>query len=135
MDVITLAMAKPKILDLTKFTTDTEPYQGYSLSDLVLSLIQQSVTSGSFAFAEPLAPYPRNMREQATTDKDVYIIKTSALGSEMRFPASYVENEQGAEQLSANGIMEIAGVGFAAINMVIRFRSSYISIGVKATVL
>lgn len=51
MDVITLAMAKPKVVDLTKVTVDSGFVDGVSMNDQLLHMLSESIKNGSMQAA------------------------------------------------------------------------------------
>lgn len=137
MDILTLAMAKPKVLDLTKFYLDG--LHGVTLGDMLMSTFAKSLQNGgTLQTIENLEVVANpSIQQQATTNRDTYIVKMNALGNEMRIPAAYVGDSRGAGQLPLSGMVAVPDVGVVAMQAYIQFMDApnKVNIGVKATIL
>ena len=137
MDIITLAMAKPKVLDLTKFYP--EGVQGYTLNDLLMALFMESLQNGGTLKTRENFKVVANpsIKQQVTTSRDTYVIKMNAMGSELRYPVAYICGSAGVDQLSFSGIVAVPDVGKVYMNAYIQFydKPDYVHIGAKATIL
>lgn len=67
MDIVTMAMAKPKIIDMTQFkTTD-----GYAFNDIILSLVQTSMQNNFSVATLRVCDAEGALRKAMTTDRQL----------------------------------------------------------------
>ena len=121
MDILTLAMAKPKILDSTKFRCNMNGIPA-TLNEVLLYLLQASLQKGAPAELT-VEDIGDELKKQAHTKRPLYV-ETFDGKVYAKFPLNISYTETMPCQLSAYGTTKIDGVGLIAMDFVVQFTYS-----------
>ena len=118
MDILTLAMAKPKILDSTKFRCNMNGTT-LTLNEVLLYLLSTSLQSGAPAEVT-VEDIGDALKKQASTNRPLYCLTFDGTNY-TKFQVNIGYTETMPCQLSTYGTSQINGVGLIAMDFVVQF--------------
>ena len=106
MDVVTMAMSKPKVVDLTAYKASET---SATINDIVLVLMQDSVASGGTLKSMMLTDANLQLRRALSANRHILLGMCDTGGVKTTSPAVIMKNEDTAVQASASSLFYMQG--------------------------
>lgn len=104
-----LAMASPKVIDLTQFTDENT---GYTINDLALGLMMESLQNNGAMQELYVADSDSKLRKALATNRAVYIQTLTPNGIAPKFPAVHSSRGDSPAQISFNCLLYLDDIIF-----------------------
>lgn len=102
MDIVTMAMSKPKVVDLTAYKlADTTA----TINEVILALMQESVQSGGALKSMKVTDTNLELRKALSANRHILLGICDAGGVKTISPAVIMKNEDTAVQASASSLL------------------------------
>lgn len=107
MDIVTLAMAKPKVVDLAEYKSVNIDV---TINDVVLALMQDSIASGGALKSMKLTDENLQLRRELSANRHILLGMRDTNEVRTTIPTVIMKNQSTAVQASASSLFYMEGI-------------------------